>query len=311
MKPDSWKPDSWKPASWLLLLCALWTGAASAQGEGRLDRIRQTGAINLGFPDASPPFAFLDGDGRPVGYSLEICEAVARKIQVALTLPRLDIRRVPVTSATRIPLIANGTIDLECGTATNLVERHKLVAFAPTTFVSQIVLVARRNGGFDVDDLSSFRGRAVSAQAGGETHRVLTRINARDGLDIKVMPGKDTAETFLLLQTGRVSGTINDDALAHTTVANAPDPGAYAIGTRGLEFAPYGILQPKDDPAFKAMVDGAVVELMKDGTVAALYTRYFERPIPPRQINLNLPMSPVLKRALEHPTDSGDPADYR
>lgn len=298
----------------VLLACAVWVGTsapASAQGTGRLDKIRSSGRISLGFPDASPPFAFLDSDGKPVGYSLEICEHVAQKLKAVLKLPALDVRYTPVMSATRIPLINNGTIDLECGTASNLPERHKLVSFAPTTFVAQIVLVARRDAKVDVNDLASFRGKAISAQAGGETQRVVTRLSVRDKLDIQVMPAKDTAETFLLLETGRAAGSVNDDALAHATVAGAKRPGDFVIGTQGLEFAPYGILEPKDDPDFKAAVDAAVVDLMKDGTVAALYKKYFESPIPPRKINLELPMSDVLKRALANPTDSGDEAAYR
>ncbi|MGV7030368.1 amino acid ABC transporter substrate-binding protein [Methylobacterium symbioticum] len=294
----------------LSAFCSTSTLSARAEGTSRLDRIRETATIQLGFPDASPPFAFLDGTGKPVGYSLEICEHVAQKIKAALKLPKLDVRYTPVQSATRIPLINNGTIDLECGTATNLAERHKLVAFAPTTFVAQIVLVARKDTDVDVNDIASFRGKAISAQAGGQTQRFLTKVSARDGLDIKVMAGKDTAETFLLMASGRAQGSINDDALAYTTVANAADRESYKIGTKGLEFAPYGILQPKDDPAFKAAVDGAVIELMKDGTVAGLYTKYFESPLPPRQVNLKLPMSAALKRALANPTDSGDPAAY-
>ena len=296
----------------LLVASLCWAGfTVPAVAEGRLDKIRATGQISLGFPDASPPFGFLDQDAKPVGYSLEICEHVAQKLKAALGLPTIDIRHVPVMSATRIPLINNGTIDLECGTASNLPERHKLVSFAPTTFVAQVVLVARKDTPVDVNDIASFRGKAISAQAGGETQRVATRINVQDKLQIQVMPAKDTAEVFLLVETGRAAGAMNDDALAHATVAGAKRPGDYKIGTKGFEFAPYGILEPKDDPAFKAAVDKAVVELIQDGTVARLYTRYFERPIPPRGINLELPMSDVLQRALASPTDSGDESVYR
>ncbi len=163
----------------------------------------------------------------------------------------------------------------------------------------------------DVNDLASFRGKAISAQAGGQTQRYVVQASARDNLDIRMMAARDTAEAFLLLSSGRAQGTANDDAMAYTTVANAPDRDSYKIGTKGLEFAPYGILEPKDDPAFKKAVDEAVIGLMQDGTVARLYAKYFESPIPPRQISLDLPMSDLLKRALAKPTDSGDPADYR
>ena len=298
----------------LLLASLVWActiAPSNADGSGRLDKLRSTGQISLGFPDSSPPFGFLDADAKPVGYSLEICEHVAGKLKVALGLPKLEVRHVPVMSATRIPLINNGTIDLECGTASNLPERHKLVAFAPTTFVAQVVLTARKETPVDVNDIASFRGKAISAQAGGETQRVATRINVRDKLDIRVMPAKDTAEVFLLLASGRAAGTINDDALAHATVAGAKDPSAYKIGEKGLEFSPYGILEPKDDPDFKAAVDKAVIEMIQDGTIHRLYAKYFESPLPPKGINLELPMSEVLKRALVKPTDSGDEADYR
>ncbi len=296
------------------ILAALWLCAASpalAEGTGRLGKIRDLHRITLGFPDASPPFAFLDGDAKPVGYTVEICERVAGRLKASMGLSSLEVRHVPVTSATRIPLVNNGAIDLECGTTSNLSERHGLVAFAPTTFVAQIVLVARKGAGVDVDDIASFRGKTVSAQAGGETQRVLVRSNVRDKLDIRVLAAENTAETFLLLESGRAVGSINDDALAHTVVAGAKRPGDYAIGTKGLEFAPYGILEPRDDPAFKAAVDAAVVALIRDGTVAGLYTKYFETPITPKRINLALPMSDVLKRALANPTDSGDVAAYR
>ena len=298
----------------MLVAMTLLVGAvspATADGTGRLDKIRDLRRITLGFPDASPPFAFLDAEAKPAGYTVEICEQVAAKLKVALGLPSLDVRHVPVTSASRIPLVNNGAIDLECGTTSNLSERHSLVSFAPTTFVAQIVLVARKGAGIDVDDLASFRGKTISAQAGGETQRVAVRINARDKLGIRILPAENTAETFLLLESGRALGSINDDALAHTVVAGAPHPDDFAIGTKGLEFAPYGILEPRDDPAFKAAVDKAVVELIKDGTVARLYETYFEAPITPKRINLKLPMSDVLKRALANPTDSGDEAAYR
>ena len=296
-----------------LVAAALCVGAASpslAGDAGRLEKIRDLNRITIGFPDASPPFAFLDADAKPVGYTVEICNGIAEKLKVALALPKLEVRHLPVTSATRIPLVNNGVIDLECGTASNLPERHSLVWFAPTTFVAQIVLVARKDAGLDVDDFASFRGKAISAQAGGETQRAAVRLNVKGKLGIRIVTTGTTAETFLLLDTGRVEGSINDDALAHTVVAQAAHPEDYAIGTRGLEFAPYGILEPKDEPAFKAAVDKAVVELIRDGTVAKLYTKYFEQQITPKRINLQLPMSDVLKRALANPTDTGDEAAY-
>ena len=290
-------------------------GSASAQGtgsqgSGRVAKMRETGAVTLGYPVTSVPFAFLDGNQKPVGYTVEICEHVVQEIKAALQLPKLEILYTPTTSASRIQLLGNGEIDLECGNTTNNIERHKLVDFAPTTFVAQVVLVARKDAGVDVNDPASFRGKMIAAQAGGQTFRVISQINAKGNLGITVVGAKDTAETFLMIQTGRAAGTANDDGLAYAVVASSRTPDAFVIGTRSLELAPYGIMEPKDDPEFKAMVDAAVIKLINNGTVAALYDKYFNSPIPPNNLNLKYPMSEALKRALAHPNDSGDPAAY-
>lgn len=293
----------------MIVLGATLLVAAQAQA-GRLEKIRETGTIVLGHPETSVPFAYLDGDQKPVGYMVEICEHVARSVQKALKLDTLQVRYNPTTSATRLPLLANGTIDLECGNTTNKPERHKLVSFAPTTFVAQVVLVARKDAGVDVNKPASFAGKTIAAQAGGQTFKLISQINAREKLGITVAPAKNTAEGFLMVETGRAAGSISDDGLAYGAVASARNPDDFVVGTRGLELAPYGIVEPKDDPAFKKVVDDAVVALIKDGTVAKLYDKYFNAPIPPKQINLRFPMSDALKRALAKPTDSGDPKAY-
>ena len=220
------------------------------------------------------------------------------------------MRYNPTTSATRIPLLANGTIDLECGNTTNNLDRHKLVSFAPTTFVAQVVLVARKDGGVDPNNLESFRGKTIAAQAGGQTFRLISGLNAKGNLGITMAPTKDTAETILMVESGRAAGSANDDGIAYGAVASSKNPDAFVIGKKGLEMAPYGIMEPKDDPAFKKVVDDAVLDLIKTGKVAAIYDKYFNSPIPPKQINLKYPMSDALKRALANPTDSGDPKAY-
>lgn len=298
-----------------LLACAGFACAALApnlaHADGRLDKIRQAGAITLGHPETSVPFAYLDDKQKPIGYSVEICQGIAQHVQKALGLAKMEVRYNPTTSATRIPLLANGTIDLECGNTTNTVERHKLVAFAPTTFVAEVVLVARKDGGVNVDDLASFRGKSIAAQAGGQTFKLVSQLNAKNNYGITVVPAKDTAETFLMVSSGRAAGSAQDSGLAYAVVAASAQPGDFVISKKGLEPAPYGIMEPKDDPAFKKVVDEAVVEMIKGGKVAALYQKYFMSPVPPKQINLNYPMSDVLKRVLAQPTDSGDPALYQ
>lgn len=241
--------------------------AATAQAEGpsRLDKIKETGVITLGHPETSVPFAYLDGNQKPIGYTVEICQEVAQYVKAALKLPKLEVRYNPTTSATRIPLLANGTIDLECGNTTNNLERHKLVSFAPTTFVAQVVLVARKDGGVDPNNLESFRGKSIAAQAGGQTFRLISQLNAKGNLGITMAPTKDTAETILMVESGRAAGSANDDGIAYGAVASSKNPDAFVIGTKGLEMAPYGIMEPKDDPAFKKVVDDAVRDLIKTG----------------------------------------------
>ena len=291
-------------------LSAAAAATAHAEGPSRLDKIRETGVITLGHPETSVPFAYLDGNQKPIGYTVEICQQVAQYVKEALKLPKLEVRYNPTTSATRIPLLANGTIDLECGNTTNKEDRHKFVSFAPTTFLAQVVVVARKDGGVDPNNLATFKGKSIAAQAGGQTFKLASQLNAQGNLGITIVPAKDTGETFLMVESGRVAGTMNDDGLAYGSVASSKDPSAFVIGTKGYELAPYGIMQPKDDPAFKKVVDGAVLDMIKNGKVAALYEKYFNSPIPPKQINLKYPMSDDFKRALANPTDSGDPKAY-
>ncbi|WP_426231712.1 amino acid ABC transporter substrate-binding protein [Pararhizobium sp. DWP3-4] len=295
----------------VVLAVGISSTAAFAEGSGRLEKIRQSGAITLGHPETSVPFAFLDENQKPVGYTVEICQEVAAAIKMKLGLDKLEIRYNPVTSATRIPLISNGTIDLECGNTTNKLERHDFVSFAPTTFVAQIVLIARKESGLDVDDLASFRGKTIAAQAGGQNFKTVSELNAKNNYGITVVATNDIAQNFLMVESGRAAAAANDDGLAYASVASSKDPGAFVISTKGLELAPYGIVEPKDDPEFKKVVDDAVIDLMKTGRIATLYEKYFNTPIPPKNINLKYPMSTALKKALKHPTDSGDPADYQ
>lgn len=292
---------------------ALATSALSAMADetGRLDKIKETGAITLGHPETSVPFAFLGPDQKPIGYSVEICQFIADEIKSGLKLDKLEVRYNPTTSATRIPLLSNGTIDLECGNTTNLVARHEFVSFAPTTFVSKVVLVARKDGGVDVNDPSSFRGKSIAGQAGGEDFRIVSRLNAFGNYGYTVTPTNDTAQTFLMVESGRAAAAVDDDALAYSQVALAKHPDDFVIGTKALAVAPYGIMEPKDDPAFKKAVDDAVLKAIKTGKVQALYDKYFNSPLPPSNVNLKFPMSDVLHRALENPSDSGDPTMYK
>jgi glutamate/aspartate transport system substrate-binding protein len=283
---------------------------AAADAPSRLDRIKETGTLSVGYPTSSLPFAYLNNEHQPVGYSVEICQRIADHLKKDLALPDLKIRYVPVTSATRLPLLQNGTIDLECGNTTNTLERHKLVSFSPTTFVTKVVLMARKDSNLDVNNPAAFAGKTVTSLAGGLDLQIIQQISNQQHLNISVLPVNDTAATFIAVKTGRAMAISTDDGLAYALVATSGQPQDYVVGTKAMLLAPYGIVEPKDDPRFKQAVDNAVLDLMKTKQIVALYDKWFNSPVPPAGVNLKYPMSAELKQAIEHPSDSGDPATY-
>lgn len=297
----------------LLLLAGLLSVSTGARADAtsRLDKIRQSATITLGYPTTSLPFAYLDNAQKPVGYSVEVCQRIADHVKSALNMPALTVRYVPVTSATRLPLLSNGTIDLECGNTTNTVERHQFVAFSPSIFVAKVVLMARKDSGLNVDDPAAFRGKAVTSLAGGLDLKVIQQVSIKGNLGISVVPVKDAADSFLAVKTGRAAAISTDDGLAYGLVATSGSAADYVIGTKAMLVAPYGIVEPKDDPRFKQVVDAAVLDLFSSKQIDAIYSKYFNAPIPPNGINLKYPMSAETRHAFDHPTDSGDPAAYR
>ena len=297
-----------------LLLPAMLFASASlsyAQSPSRLDKIKQSGTISIGYPTTSLPFAYLDNNQKPIGYSIEICQHIADQVKAGLGIKDLNIKYVPITSATRLPLLANGTIDLECGNTTNTIERHKLVSFAPTTFVAKVVLMARKDSGLDVNNPAAFAGKSVTSLAGGLDFQIIQKISLDQHLNISVVPANDAASSFIAIKTGRAMAVSTDDGLGYALIATSGQPQDYVVGTKAMAVAPYGIVEPKDDPRFKETVDNAVLNLIKTKQISALYDKWFNSPVPPSGVNLKYPMSAELKHALEHPTDSGDPAAYQ
>jgi len=276
---------------------------------GTLKKVREARAITIGHRDASVPFSYLDGNQKPVGYAYEICLKVADAVKAHLRLDTLEVRLNPVTSATRIPLIANGTIDLECGSTTNNADRQRQAAFTNTHFLTATRFVAKREKGLDkTDDL---KGRTVVSTSGTTNIRQINEINAARGLGMRILPAKDHAEAFLMVETGRADAFVMDDVLLAALVAGSKTPDAYAISSEAQSRPePYGIMLRKDDPAFKAVVDAATAALYKSPEGKALYEKWFTQPIPPRGINLKLPMSEAMRKVLASPSDSPDPAAY-
>ena len=246
---------------------------------------------------------------QPVGFSIDICRKVVTAIRDRLGLKSLAVRLVPMTPATRIPLVANGSIDLECGVTTHTLERQKSVAFSVTTFVTESRLVSRRAS--PIDSIEDMRGKAVVTTIGTTSMRYLNDLNRERGLAMEILAGRDDADSFLMVVSGRAQAYAMDDVLLRSFIANASRPEDYVISSETLSVEPYAIMLNKNDPAFKQAVDTAIVGLFRSGEFARIYERWFEQPIPGQGINLHLPMSDALKAVVQRPIDSADPGAYR
>jgi glutamate/aspartate transport system substrate-binding protein len=218
-------------------------------------------------------------------------------------MPALVTKLTPVTSQTRIPLMTNGTIDLECGSTTNSLERQKQVAFGVTTFVSPVRMVVKADSG--IKTLDDLNGKAVATTTGTTSDRYIKQNEKGHNIDVKNVYGKDHAESFLMVETGRASAFVMDEVLLAGFVANAKNPKDFAIVGPALSTEPYGIMLRKDDPQFKALVDKTLSGLMKSGEINKIYAKWFTSPIPPKNVNLNLPMNAQLQEAIKHPNDKG------
>jgi glutamate/aspartate transport system substrate-binding protein len=290
------------------LLAVFATGSALAQDSGTLKKVKDSGKIVIGVRDASIPFSYLDDKQQYIGYSVELCDKIASAVQRKLGLGQMQRIYQPVTSATRIPLMANGTIDLECGSTTNNIERQRQVSFAPTTFVTANRLLAKKAA--NITKLDDMKGKTLVSTAGTTNLKQVTQLNNDRQLGMTIITGKDHSDSFLMVETGRAVAFAMDDILLASLAANSKAPADYAIAPEALSVEPYGIMLRKDDPAFKAVVDQAIKNVFTGGDIEKMYNKWFMSPIPPKNINLNIAMSPALKQAIAKPTDSGDPAAY-
>lgn len=298
-------------ALWAAALLTVMCGAGASQAEeltGTLKKIKDSGQITLGVRDSSIPFSYLDDKQNYVGYSIDLCERVAQSVRRKLGMSQLNVKYQPVTSATRIPLMANGTIDLECGSTTNNEERERQVAFAPTTFVTANRILYKKNSGIKV--LADMKGKTLVSTAGTSNIKQVTILNGERGLGMNIIAAKDHAEAFLMVETDRAQAFAMDDVLLASLAATSKEPQAYEISSEALSVEPYAIMLRRDDPAFKATVDQAVKDIMASGDIYTIYDKWFTKPIPPKGVNLNVPMSAQLKAVIAKPTDSGDPAVY-
>lgn len=298
------------PISISLLLASLALSAQAGAQEltGTLKKIKESGVITLGVRDSSIPFSYLDDKQSYQGYSIDLCMKTVLAVQKHLGMTGLKTVLNPVTSATRIPLMANGTIDLECGSTTNNLERQKQVAFAPTMFVTATRLLAKKSSG--IKSIADLKGKTLVSTAGTANLKQVTIMNNEQNLGINIISAKDHAESFLMVETGRAAAFAMDDILLAGLAANSKSPADYEITKDPLSVEPYGIMMRKGDDAFKKVVDAALTSLYTSGDVIKIYNKWFLNPIPPKGVNMNFALTPQLKYVYAHPTDSGDPAAY-
>jgi glutamate/aspartate transport system substrate-binding protein len=282
---------------------------AAAQQPGTLKKIQDAGAITIGHRDASIPLSYYDDKQQPVGYALDLCMRIVDAVKAELKLPKLEVKYQLVTSANRIPLMANGTIDLECGSTTNNLDRQKQVAFTITHFVTANRWVAKKSS--NIKTLADLKGKTIVSTAGTTNIKQMTEINAAKGMGMNIISANGHPEAFQMVETGRAVAFVMDDILLYGLVAQSRAPGDYVISADALSVEPYGIMLRRDDPAFKKVVDNAMIQTYKSGAINAIYEKWFLKPIPPRNVNLNLPMSAQFKKVIANPTDSGDPNAYK
>jgi glutamate/aspartate transport system substrate-binding protein len=292
-----------------IIVASLAAGPALAQQlTGTLKKIKETGAITLGHRESSVPFSYYDDKQQVVGYAMDLCYKIVDGVKSSLKLAKLDAKLNPVTSATRIPLMANGTIDLECGSTTNNLERQKQVSFTITHFVTANRFVSKKSANLKtVDDL---KGKTVVSTSGTTNIKQITEIGAQKGLNLNILAAKDHAEAFLMVETGRAAAFVMDDILLFSLVAASKSPQDYVISTDALSVEPYGIMLRREDAPFKKVVDEAMIATYRGGAINAIYDKWFQKPIPPKGLNLNVPMGDAFKKVIASPTDSGDPAVY-
>jgi len=289
---------------WLLMFAG-WlaaTPAFAAELTGTLKKVKESGTITMGIRESSYPLSYLDDKQQPIGYHIDICNKIVEAVKNEVQLPNLKVQHQPVTSQNRIPLVTNGTVDLECGSTTNNEARQKQVAFVVTTFVTNVRMAVKKKSG--ITSLAQLGGKSVATTSGTTSVQLMRAHEKAKGIDFKEAYGKDHADSFLLMETDRAVAFVMDDNLLAGLIATSKTPQDFAIVGEVLNVEPIAIMIRRDDPAFKKLADDTVKGLMKSGEVDKLYAKWFTSPIPPKNVSMNFPMSEKLKELIKNPSDT-------
>ena len=284
------------------------TSVQASDLAGTLKKINESGSISLGVRETSVPFNYQDDKQNFHGYSLDLCMKVVEQVRKTLARPDIKVILTPTTAATRIPLLANGTTDMQCDGASNTAERQKQVAFSPTVFITGNRLLAKKTS--NINKLDDMKGKPIVSMSGTTNIRQISQLNVERKLGMTVATATEHSEAFLLVETGRAVAYAQDDIHSAALIASSKNPEAYAISQESLSVDPYGLMLRRDDPQFKTAVDTAITDVFRSGEIEKIYSKWFLSPIPPKGINLNWPISDYLRAAIANPTDSPDPAHY-
>ena len=275
--------------------------AAPAHAEDTLKKIKDTGTVTMGVRESSGALAFTLGDGKYTGFHYDVCQHVLADIKKQLGLAKLDIKYQPVTSQNRVPLVQNGTVDIECGSTTNNTARQKDVAFAPALYIEEVRIAVKANSG--INGIAQLNGKTVATTTGTTSVQLLRKNKRAQGMDFKELNGKDHSDSFLLLESGRADAFVMDGQILAGLVSKAKTPADFKIVGEPLSVEPIAIMYRKDDPAFKKAVDDSVRAMAKSGEAAKLYDKWFIQAIPPSNTKVGLAASDATKAAWANPTD--------
>ena len=282
-------------------VAALAAGSAMAQANDTLAKVKSSGSITLGVRESSGALAYTLGDGKYVGFHTEMAENVVKDIQKQLGLAKLDVKHQPVTSQNRIPLVVNGTVDLECGSTTNDLNRQKDVDFANTTYMEQVRIAVKANSG--INDIKDLNGKTVATTTGTTSVQLLRQNKRAEGIDFKNIMGKDHADSFLLLETGRADAFVMDGSILAGNISKSKAPKDFKLVGEPLSTEPIACMVRKNDPAFLKAVNDSIARQVKDGSLEKLYDKWFMQPIPPANQKVGLPLSESTKNAWLHPNN--------
>jgi glutamate/aspartate transport system substrate-binding protein len=281
-------------------VATLAVGGAFAQANDTIAKVKASGVITMGVRDSSGGLSYTLGDGKYGGFHVELCQRIIGALEKTVG-KKLEVRFLPVTSQNRIPLVQNGTVDIECGSTTNNATRQKDVTFVDTTFVEEVRIAVK--GASGITSIAQLNGKNVATTTGTTSVQLLRKHERAKGVDFKEIFGKDHADSFLLLESGRADAFVMDGQILAGNIATAKNPAEFKIVGEPLSVEPIAIMIRKDDAAFKKLADETVVGLMKSGEIGKIYDKWFMQPIPPKNIRINLPASEATKAAWANPND--------